>query len=209
MNFKTLRQFFPPAIACWSVAATLIWGAVLPVAAQSSSSNSNNDTNSAVENSDVEATNSQSQGEAEVVRPSSGDNLLSMASGEKLLEEAKTAISEENYETAVSKLQEARQLFNQLSNYYQELASSFSGIDNRIARSQRSLAADTAQMRDEATYRLALVYRSQNQPERAVPLLVQIIQSQQPTRELGQKAYQQLLEMGFVNEPYPRSGNDS
>ena len=173
------------------------------MAAQTSSNNSNN-TNSAVESS-----NTPPQGEAEVVRPSSGENVFSMASGEKLMEEAKTAISQENYETATSKLQEARKLFNQLSNYYQELASSFSGIDNRIARSQRSLAADTAQMRDEATYRLALVYRSQNQPERAVPLLVQIIQSQQPTRELGKKAYQQLLEMGFVNEPYPRQSGSN
>jgi thioredoxin-like negative regulator of GroEL len=202
MNFKILRLLSTPVIAFFSLATTLCWGA-LPVAAQSNASDGNN-TNSAVESS-----NSQPQGEAEVVSPSSGENIFSMASGEKLMEEAKTAISEENYDTAASKLQEARKLFNQLSNYYQELASSFSGIDNRIARSQRSLAADTAQMRDEATYRLALVYRSQNQPERAVPLLVQIIQSQQPTRELGKKAYQQLLEMGFVNEPYPRrSGSD-
>lgn len=204
MNFKILRLLSTPAIVLLSLATTLFWGA-LPIAAQSNDSESNN-TNSAIESSD-----SQPQGEAEVVSPTSGENILSMAGGEQLMEEAKTAISEENYETAVSKLQEARKLFNNLSNYYQELASSFSGIDNRIARSQRSLAADTAQKRDEATYRLALVYRSQNQPERAVPLLVQIIQSQQPTRELGKKAYQQLLEMGFVNEPYPqRSGsNDS
>ncbi len=204
MNFKILRLLSTPAIVLLSLATTLFWGA-LPIAAQSNDSESNN-TNSAIESSD-----SQPQGEAEVVSPTSGENILSMAGGEQLMEEAKTAISEENYETAVSKLQEARKLFNNLSNYYQELASSFSGIDNRIASSQRSLAADTAQKRDEATYRLALVYRSQNQPERAVPLLVQIIQSQQPTRELGKKAYQQLLEMGFVNEPYPqRSGsNDS
>lgn len=204
MNFKILRLLSTPAIVLLSLATTLFWGA-LPIAAQSNDSESNN-TNSAIESSD-----SQPQGEAEVVSPTSGENILSMAGGEQLMEEAKTAISEEKYETAVSKLQEARKLFNNLSNYYQELASSFSGIDNRIASSQRSLAADTAQKRDEATYRLALVYRSQNQPERAVPLLVQIIQSQQPTRELGKKAYQQLLEMGFVNEPYPqRSGsNDS
>lgn len=57
-------------------------------------------------------------------------------------------------------------------------------------------------MRDQATYQLALVYRAQNQPGLAVPLLVEIIRSQQPTRELGQKAYQQLLELGFVDVPY-------
>ncbi|NES66576.1 MAG: hypothetical protein F6K24_15610, partial [Okeania sp. SIO2D1] len=84
----------------------------------------------------------------------------------------------------------------------------FSGIDNRLADDQRTKALDTAQMRDQATYQLALVHRAQNQPELAVPLLVQIISSQQPTRDLGKKAYQQLLELGFVDIPYPRSSGE-
>ncbi len=121
--------------------------------------------------------------------------------------EASGAVSSQNYPMAAKKLQEARQVFNQLSNFYQELASSFSGIDNRIADSQRQKALSTAQMRDDATYQLALVHRSQNQPELAVPLLVQIIRSQNPTRDLGKKAYQQLLELGFVEAPSPKQGN--
>ena len=36
---------------------------------------------------------------------------------------------------------------------------------------------------------------------------MQIIKSQNPTRELGKKAYQQLLELGFVDVPFPRQGN--
>jgi hypothetical protein len=35
---------------------------------------------------------------------------------------------------------------------------------------------------------------------------VQIIKSQNPTRELGTKAYQQLFELGFVDAPFPRQG---
>jgi hypothetical protein len=31
---------------------------------------------------------------------------------------------------------------------------------------------------------------------------MEILRSQQPTRELGQRAYQQLFELGFVDEPY-------
>lgn len=42
-------------------------------------------------------------------------------------------------------------------------------------------------MRDEATYQLALVHRAQNKPELAVPLLIQIVKSQNPTRDLGKK----------------------
>ncbi|WP_239033366.1 hypothetical protein [Leptothermofonsia sichuanensis] len=140
-----------------------------------------------------------------VLRPvGQDDNLLSMSGGKRLINEAQRAVSAQNYSLAVKKLQEARQVFNQLSNFHQDLAGSFSGIDNRIADSQRKRALEAAQLRDDATYQLALVHRAQNQPELAVPLLVQIIRSQQPTRDLGQKAYQQLFELGFVDSPYPR-----
>lgn len=123
--------------------------------------------------------------------------------------EASSAVSSQDYPQAIKKLQEARQIFNQMSNFYQELAASFSGIDNRIADSQRQKALETALMRDDATYQLALVHRTQNQPELAVPLLVQIIRSQNPTRDLGKKAYQQLFELGFVDAPYPKAGDAS
>lgn len=131
-------------------------------------------------------------------------SLLSLKGGERLMGEARQAIDTQDYGLAASKLQEARQVFNQLSNFYQDLAGSFTGIDNRVADSQRDKALETAQMRDEATYQLALVHRAQNKPDLAVPLLVQIIRSQQPTRDLGKKAYRQLFELGFVDAPYPR-----
>ncbi|NJR64152.1 MAG: hypothetical protein HC772_00555 [Leptolyngbyaceae cyanobacterium CRU_2_3] len=144
------------------------------------------------------------------LRPLSQDgSILSVQGGQRLMQDAGTAVSAQNYALAIQKLQEARQVFNQLSNFYQELASSFSGIDTRIADGQRRQAIATAQMRDEATYQLALVHRAENKPELSVPLLVQIIRSQNPTRELGQKAYQQLYELGFVDSPYPRNENSS
>lgn len=145
-----------------------------------------------------------------VLRPVTQDNsLLSVSGGQRLMTEANGAVSSQNYTLAANKLQEARQIFNQVSNFYQELATSFSGIDNRLADSQRKKALDTAQMRDDATYQLALVHRAQNKPELAVPLLVQIIRSQNPTRDLGKKAYQQLFELGFVDTPFPRASNTS
>lgn len=139
------------------------------------------------------------------LRPLTQDSsLLSVPGGQRLMTEASSAISNQNYALATQKLQESRQIFNQLSNFYQQLGSSFAGIDIRLAESHRTKAVETAQMRDEATYRLALVHRAQNKPELAVPLLIQIIRSQQPTRDLGKKAYQQLLELGFVDAPFPR-----
>ncbi|MBI4783401.1 MAG: hypothetical protein HY785_19100 [Oscillatoriophycideae cyanobacterium NC_groundwater_1537_Pr4_S-0.65um_50_18] len=144
------------------------------------------------------------------LRPLSQDgSLLSVQGGQRLMQEAGEAASAQNYDLAVQKLQQARQVFNQLSNFYQDLGASFAGIDLRIADDQRQQAISTAQLRDEATYQLALVHRAQNKPELSVPLLIQIVRSQNPTRELGKKAYEQLYELGFVNSPYPRNSDAS
>ena len=133
------------------------------------------------------------------------DSFLSLQGGEQLMSEASEAINNQQYDVAADKLQKARQVFNQLSNFYLQLFDNFSGIDNRVAESQRNKALETGQMRDEATYQLALVHRAQQQPELSVPLLVQVVNSQNPTSELGKKAYQQLYEIGFVDEPFTGS----
>lgn len=166
----------------------------------------------------AQVNNLPSNNQAQPIDPNNPNNLrpvtqnstlLSIEYGQRLLKEADAAVSAQKYDVAAKKLQEARQVFNQLSNFYQDLNASFSGIDNRVSDSQRQKARDTAQLRDEATYRLALVHRAQNQSELAVPLLIQIIKSQNPTRDLGKKAYQQLYELGFVDAPYPRQGGSS
>ena len=154
----------------------------------------------------VESQPSTSQSQpVETTKPNSLENsVFSISGGQRLMSESMTAISQQNYDQAVTKLQDARQVFNQLSNFYQELTTSFSGIDNRISDSHRRKALQTAQLRDEATYQLAVVYRAKNQPELAVPLLIQLIRSQAPTRDLGQQAYQQLFELGFVDAQFVR-----
>jgi hypothetical protein len=131
--------------------------------------------------------------------------LFSTEAAKQLLSEAQNAVNAQNYSLAADKLQEARQVGNQLSNFYQALAASFLGVDSRAADSLRRKALDTAQIRDQATYQLALVYRAQNKPAQAIPLLIEIIRSQNPSRDLGQKSYQQLFELGFVDIPYPRT----
>ncbi|NMF86577.1 hypothetical protein [Nodosilinea sp. P-1105] len=137
---------------------------------------------------------------ASVARPADGS--LSIASATQMMSEAEAAIANQDFVTAEAKLKEARETLNQLSTYYQELAQMFVGVDTQINRSNRERALETAQMRDQATYQLALVYRAQDRTSQAVPLLMEILRSQQPTRELGQRAYQQLFELGFVEEPY-------
>ena len=130
------------------------------------------------------------------------NSFFSIEGGNRLMQEADRAIDAQEYDLAAKKLQSARQVFNQLSNFYLQLYNSFSGIDNAAAESHRKKALDTSIQRDRATYQLALVHRAQNQPELSIPLLVQIVTSQSPGIGLGKQAYEQLLEIGFVDTPY-------
>lgn len=158
---------------------------------------------------DLPAASPDLPGNVQLVTPSGGpggSGLFSLDATKRMLSEADSAVSAQNYSQATAKLQDARQVANQLSNFYQALATSFSGVDRRAAESLRRQALDSAQVRDQATYQLALVYRAQNKSEQAIPLLIEIVRSQNPSRELGQKSYQQLFELGFVEIPYPRTG---
>lgn len=133
---------------------------------------------------------------------------LGILAGERLLTDAEAAIDAQNYDLAIGKLQAARESLNQTSNSYQNIAAAFTGIDTEISSNLRTNARDAAQMRDQATLRQALIYRAQGQAELAVPLLVEIVQSQGPARELGLDAYRQLFELGFVSRPYRRTGSE-
>lgn len=133
---------------------------------------------------------------------------LGLAAGESLLAEAETAIDAQDYDLAIRKLQAARENLNQTSTSYQEIAAAFTGIDAEISGNLRTSARDAAQMRDLATLRQALIYRAQGNAELAVPLLVEVVQSQGPARDLGLDSYQQLFELGFVSRPYRRTGSE-
>jgi hypothetical protein len=134
---------------------------------------------SAVDSSKTEA---QSKPDTPSSQPAS---ILSIEGGKKLMMEADQAIEAQQYDLAVEKLQNARQVYNQLSNFYLQLFNSFTGLDNAAAEAHRKKALDTSLERDRATYQLALVHRSQNKPELSVPLLIQIITSQSPGVGLG------------------------
>lgn len=131
---------------------------------------------------------------------------IGIAAGQSLMNEAEVAISAQDYTLAATKLLEARQALNDVSAHYQSLSSVFVGLDSRVNQDLRSLALESAQVRDQASYQLAVVYRAQDRPDLAVPLLVEVVKSQQPTRDLGQQAYQQLYELGFVGTAYNSPG---
>jgi len=131
---------------------------------------------------------------------------IGIAAGEALMSEAEGAIAVQDYSTASEKLVAARKALNDVSTYYQNLSGVFVGVDSRVNNDLRALALEAAQVRDQASYQLAVVYRAQSRPDLAVPLLVEVVQSQQPTRPLGEQAFQQLFELGFVSVPYDSPG---
>ena len=134
------------------------------------------------------------------------DSPIGIAAGQALMRQAEGAIASQNYTQAATDLVAARKALNDVSTYYQNIAGVFVGVDSRVNRGLRDLAVEAAQVRDQASYQLAVVYRAQGSPDLAVPLLVEVLQSQQPTRPLGQQAYQQLYELGFVEVPYDAPG---
>lgn len=110
---------------------------------------------------------------------------------------------------AAGNLGEARRLYDlardasrRLLGFYRDLSGAFRGLDARIPREMDEKGRETLTLLVETNLRLAALFRRQNQPEVAVPLLVEVVKTMSPTSDQGRKAYQQLLELGFVATPF-------
>ena len=66
-------------------------------------------------------------------------------------------------------------------------------------------AAMPLELLAEADLRLAALFRRQNQPEVAVPVLVEVIKLMTPAQPQGRQAYQSLIELGFVETEFRAS----
>jgi len=89
-----------------------------------------------------------------------------------------------------------------LARFYRNLSGAFRGLDARIPREMDQKGREAVELQSAINLRLASLLRRMNQPEVAVPLLVEVVQLMSPTSPQGQKAYQGLLELGFVTTPY-------
>ncbi len=118
-----------------------------------------------------------------------------IASGDKLFSKGK-------FEEARQKFDKARDMSKLLLSFYSDLSSSFKGIDARIPREMDSNSRNVLKLLSKANLRLATLFRKTNQPELSVPLLVEVVRVTSPANEDGQKAYQQLVDLGFVNTPF-------
>ena len=118
------------------------------------------------------------------------------------LDQAKVSIGTGNLDEASEKLKKARNVSSLLLNYYKDLHSSFKGIDALIPRELARKNRNVIQLLAKANMQLATIHRSKGEPELAVPLLVDVVKILSPSNPRGAKAYQELVELGFVDTPY-------
>jgi len=97
---------------------------------------------------------------------------------------------------------QARLAAQNLGRFYRNLSGSFRGLDARIPREMDQKGREALELQASINLRLAALLRRMNQPEVAVPLLVEVVQIMTPASPQGQKAYQGLVELGFVETPY-------
>ena len=111
-------------------------------------------------------------------------------------------IANGNFEKAKENYDKARNLAKQLSGFYRDLNGSFRGLDARIPLEMDKKGRESLKLWAESNSRLASLYRRKKQPEVAVPLLVEIIRLMSPNSPQGKEAYDNLIQLGFVNTPY-------
>jgi len=119
-----------------------------------------------------------------------------------LINKGDESFSNGDLDQARAHFDKARVLTKQLLGFYRDVNGAFRGIDARIPREMDSKGREAQLLLAKTNLRLATLFRRQKQPEVAVPLLVEVIRLMTPTKEEGQKAYQALLELGFVETPY-------
>ncbi len=130
------------------------------------------------------------------------DRGLSLKTVEKLLMDGDELFSKGNYSQARKKYDKARDMSKLLLGFYGDLSNSFKGVDALIPREMDSNSRKVLSLIAKANLKLATLFRKNNQPELAVPLLVEVVRISGPAKEEGRQAYMDLIELGFVNTPF-------
>ncbi len=127
---------------------------------------------------------------------------FNVSSIEALLEKADAAASKGNLTKARKLYDKSRVASKQLLAFYRDLGGAFRGLDARIPREMDAKGRKAQILLANINLRLAAHFRRQGQPEVAVPLLIEVVKLTNPNKPEGKKAYQSLLELGFVDTPY-------
>ncbi len=133
---------------------------------------------------------------------SNKNDKFSIINVQNFLDSGDEFIKAGSYDKAKDSYDNARNLAKQLSGFYRDLNGSYRGLDARIPREMEIKGRQTLKIWAESNAKLAKLYKSKNQPEVAVPLLVEIIKLMSASSPEGKSAYNDLLELGFVETQY-------
>ena len=133
---------------------------------------------------------------------SSKNNKFSINNVQDFLDAGDSFIKNGDFVKAKESYDKARNLAKQLSGFYRDLNGSFRGVDARIPREMDIKGRKSLKIWAESNAKLAALYKRKNEPEVAVPLLVEIIKLMSPASPEGKSAFSDLVELGFVETPY-------
>ena len=133
---------------------------------------------------------------------SNTNKKLSISDVEDFLNEGDMLAKNGDFEKAKETYDKARNLARQLAGFYRDLNGSFKGLDARIPLEMDKKGRKSIKIWAQSNARLASLYKRKKQPEVAVPLLVEIIRLMSPNSREGKEAYENLLQLGFVDTSY-------
>ena len=133
---------------------------------------------------------------------SSTNKKLSISDVQDYLNNGDKLVKDGDFEKAKQTYDKARNLARQLAGFYRDLNGSFKGLDARIPLEMDKKGRKSIKIWAQSNARLVSLYKRKKQPEVAVPLLVEIIRLMTPNSTEGKEAYQNLLQLGFVETTY-------
>ena len=133
---------------------------------------------------------------------SNNSGTLSISNVEYYINEGDEFIKSADYDRAKDSYLDARKLAKQLASFYSDINASFKGIDARIPNEMQKKGKETLQILAESNERLTSLYLETGKPEVAVPLLIETIRIMSPDSPEGKKAYEKLVQLGFVETEY-------
>ena len=133
---------------------------------------------------------------------SNNEKKLSIANVKYFLNQGDDFIKNGEFDKAKDSYLDARKLATQLASFYSDLNKAFKGMDARIPNEMQTKGIGTLQVLAESNERLAALYIKEEEPEVAVPLLIEIIRIMSPSSPEGKEAYEKLIQLGFVETTY-------
>ncbi len=127
---------------------------------------------------------------------------LSIDNVKYYLKEGDKFINNGDFDKAKESYLDARKLAKQIASFYKDLNTAFNGIDARIPIEVQGKGKETLQILAESNKRLAALYIKNGKPDVAVPLLIETIRIMSPKSLEGREAYENLIQLGFVETKY-------